>query len=87
MGSRDSFGNEPPFVRLSEAAQAIFVEWYSTFMRERRTAESGIPDSAALSAHFGKYPGLVSKLALILHVADDPAANEVSERTLLKALA
>jgi putative DNA primase/helicase len=87
MGSGDTFGNEPPFVRLSEAAQSEFVEWYSAFMRERRTAESGSTGSAALSAHFGKYPGLVGKLALILHVADDPVGAAVSDRTLLKALA
>jgi putative DNA primase/helicase len=86
IGSRDDFGGNPPFVRLSDAAQGLFVEWYSAFMRERRAVESG-GEGAAIAAHFGKYPGLVGKLALILHVADDPASHEVSERTLLKALA
>lgn len=85
IGSRDDFGNNPPFVRLSDAAQGLFVEWYTNFMRERRASESG--ESAPIAAHFGKYPGLLGKLALILHVADDPASREVSERTLLKALA
>lgn len=87
IGSRADFGNDPPFVRLSEAAQGLFIEWYSAFMRERRAVESGGVESAPIAAHFGKYPGLLGKLALILHVADDPASHEVSERTLLKALA
>lgn len=85
IGSGDKFGNDPPFVRFSDSAQGLFVEWYSEFMSGRRAAESG--ESAPIAAHFGKYPGLVGKLALNLHVADDPGAGEVSERTLLKALA
>jgi hypothetical protein len=87
IGSHADFGNDPPFIRLSDAAQGLFVEWYSSFMRERRAVEADGGESAPVAAHFGKYPGLVGKLALILHVADDPASREVSERTLLKALA
>lgn len=87
IGSRDDFGNAPPFVRLSDAAQGLFVEWYSGFMRERRAVEAGGGEIAPIAAHFGKYPGLVGKLALILHVADSPGEGLVSERTLLKALA
>lgn len=87
IGSRDDFGNDPPFVRLSADAQGLFVDWYTAFMRERRTVEADGGESAPIAAHFGKYPGLVGKLALILHVADDPEAKEVSERTLTKALA
>jgi hypothetical protein len=64
----------------------MFVEWYQDFMQERRKAESR-NEPAALAAHFGKYPGLVGKLALILHIADDPVSREVSRRTLTKALA
>jgi putative DNA primase/helicase len=87
IGAHDSFGNDPPFVHLSDAAQSLFVAWYTDFMRTRRAAESEGGEGAAIAAHFGKYPGLVGKLALILHVADEPDAKEVSERTLLKALA
>lgn len=87
IGTHDGCSNDPPFIRLSREAQGLFVEWYSNFMRERRTVESGGSESAPIAAHFGKYPGLVGKLALILHVADDPESGEVSERTLLKALA
>ena len=86
IGVRDNNGNTPPFIRLSEPAQGVFVDWYAPFMHERRSIEKDGSESAALAAHFGKYPGLVGKLALILHVADDPESCEVSERTLLKAL-
>lgn len=86
VGIRPKFGNEPPFVRLSAEAQAIFAEWYTEFMLNRRASEAG-GESAALGAHFGKYPGLLGKLCLILHVADEPDAPAVSERTLLKGLA
>ncbi|MEF8755086.1 MAG: YfjI family protein [Accumulibacter sp.] len=87
MGQSDRFGNDPPFVRLSDPAQELFVEWYSNFMQQRRSAEATGAESGPIGAHFGKYPGLVGKLALALHVADDPGGTAVSERTLCKALA
>jgi len=87
MGQTDGFGNDPPFVRLSGEAQGHFNEWYVNFMQNRRSVEASADESGPVSAHFGKYPGLVGKLALIIHVADDPAGTEVSERTILKALA
>lgn len=86
IGNHDGFGKSPPFIRLSEAAQSLFSDWYTGFMRDRRGAEAGGEDSTAIAAHFGKYPGLVGKLALILHIADEPTSREVSGRTLLKAL-
>jgi hypothetical protein len=87
IGKHDSFDSDnPPFVRLSDDAQAMFIEWYTNFMQERREAEVQ-GESAPLSAHFGKYPGLVGKLALILHVADNPELDAVQESSMLKALA
>lgn len=87
IGQLDKFNNEPPFVRFSAAAQARFIAWYQPFIQARRSAVSSGHESAAINAHFAKYPGLVAKLCLIIHVADDPASREVSDRTLLKALA
>lgn len=87
IGARDGFGSEPPFVRLSDEARGLFVEWYTAFMQERRRVEAEGGESGPIAAHFGKYPGLLGKLALILHVADDHVAREVSGRTMLKALA
>jgi hypothetical protein len=40
-----------------------------------------------MAAHFGKYGGLAGKLALVLHIGGDPCGREVSEKTLVKALA
>lgn len=87
IGSHDGFGNNPPHIRLSDEAQQLFIEWYTNFMQTRRAMEAGGGESAAIGAHFGKYPGLLGKLTLILHVADDTTAREVSQRTLKKALA
>ena len=88
VGVYDTYAKDgdPPFVRFAPDAQEVFTDWYVEFMRERRELELGGAESAPVSAHFGKYPGLLAKLALILHVADDPGAKAVSRRTLLKAL-
>lgn len=86
IGTRSEFGRDPPFVRLSGSAQALFIEWYSDFMRKRRRVEARGGENSPIDAHFGKFPGLVGKLALIIHVADEPALPEVTERTLRKVL-
>ena len=86
IGRRDDFGDDPPFLRFSPQAQGLFVEWYEEFMRDLRSAEGDGSESGPMAAHLGKYPGLVGKLALITHVADDPSASEISEFSLLKAL-
>ena len=86
-GPRDASGDDPPFLRYSPAAQERFADWYGSFMKEsRRPAEAG-GEAGPIAAHFGKYPGLVGKLALSIHVADNPGATAVSDGTLLKALA
>jgi hypothetical protein len=46
-------------------------------MRELRGIEER--ENTPLAAHFGKYPGLVGKLALILHIADNPGEREVRD--------
>jgi hypothetical protein len=86
VGQRDTFDNSPPFLRLNGAAQGLFVEWYSTFMTMRRARENNGADSPAVSSHFGKYPGLLGKLALIIHIADQPSERAVGERTMRKAI-
>lgn len=82
MGQRDELGDNPPYVRLSSAAYELFHSWYEPFMSSERIKVQ----NSAMASHLGKYPGLVGKLALGIHVADEPEAGEVSERTLLKAL-
>ena len=87
IGTADNFDTNPPFLRLDTTAQGLFIEWYTDFMTTRRAREAAGDDPLALSAHFGKYPGLLGKLALAIHIADCPTEGNISERTLLKALA
>ncbi len=87
IGTHDTFGHAPPFIRLDSIAQGLFAEWFTSFMTTLRNCEAAGEEIPALSSHFGKYPGLVGKLALIIHVSDFPAEKEISERTILKALA
>lgn len=82
IGARDDFSSSPPFIRLDDDAQVMFLDWYTAFMRQAREGQEG----DAIAAHFGKYPGMVGKLALILHVADNPMERFVSEATMRKAL-
>jgi hypothetical protein len=86
IGAHDNFSNDPPFIRLNPAAQALFATWYREFMNEQRRKEEQGLESPGLSAHLGKYPGLVGKLALIIHLSDEPQAQQVSETTVAKAL-
>lgn len=86
IGSKDTFGNDPPFLRFSPDAQERFAEWYLQFMQSSRGTNSE-NISAPLASHFGKYPGLLGKLCLIIHIADDGQSKSVSIRTLTKALA
>jgi len=82
IGQSDEFGQNPPFIRLSPAAYEIFSGWYEPFMtNERKKAQN-----SAMASHLGKYPGLVGKLAIGIHVADEPCETEVSERTILKVM-
>ena len=87
IGTADNFDKNPPFIRFDARAQGLFVEWYTDFMTTRRAREAARDDALALSAHFGKYPGLLGKLALAIHIADCPTEKEIGERTILKALA
>ena len=86
IGSHDSFRNDSPFLRFAPDAQEMFAEWYLQFMQFQRGDDSTSKPSPLLS-HFGKYPGLVGKVALIIHIADDGHGSLVSKRTLTKALA
>lgn len=80
----DKFSGEP-FVRLGPDAQATFEGWIVQHMAERREAEKQ-GEVPALSAHFGKYPGLLAKLTLLIHCCDNPGTPRATEATLIKAL-
>jgi putative DNA primase/helicase len=76
-----------PVLHFDRVAQGMFAEWSTDFQTTQRRREANGEECSALSSHFGKYPGLVGKLALIIHVADRPDDRAISMTTLQKALA
>jgi hypothetical protein len=70
-----------PFLRFDDEAQELFVEWFSAHMTHLRTGE----EPAWMESHLAKYPGLVGRLALVLHLADGHTGT-VAADTLARAL-
>ena len=67
---------------LNDEAQECFQVWLTDFMTQQRAEVRGGP----LAAHLGKFPGLLGKLALSLHLADEADREQVSLRTIEKAM-
>ncbi|MDP9153711.1 MAG: DUF3987 domain-containing protein [Pseudomonadota bacterium] len=61
----DSDFDRPPFLRLSEVAQEMFVEWLTNLETLLRTDLQPAKES-----HFAKYRKLIPAIALLSHVAD-----------------
>ncbi len=59
-------GIDVPFLRLSEGAQELLVEYQTTLMVRLRAG--GEPPH--MESHLGKYPALAGRLALVLHLCD-----------------
>jgi hypothetical protein len=72
-----------PYLRFDADAQSLFSEWRADFEPRIRSGN----DHAAFEAHLSKYRKLVPALALLIHLADNPAGGAISETALLKALA
>ena len=79
--------DDVPVLHFDRTAQGLFAEWFADFQTTQRQREANGEECSALSSHFGKYPGLLGKLALIIHVADRPDEREIGATTLEKALA
>lgn len=71
-----------PGLRFSTEAQGMFVIWLTKLEDELRSGEL----HPAVEAHLTKYRSLVPSLALIIELAENADANEVSEVALLKAV-
>ncbi|WP_083829887.1 DUF3987 domain-containing protein [Thiomonas arsenitoxydans] len=69
------------YLRLSEAALALFVQWRTELESRLRSADL----HPAVESHLAKYRKLVPALALICHLADD-GSGPVSETAMLRAL-
>lgn len=75
---------EPTVWRLSEAAQALFVEWLVPFENEIR----GDDLHPAMVSHLSKYRKLIPALALVFALIDTPdSGGVIHEGELLRALA
>ena len=72
-----------PYLRFDADAQALFSEWRVDFEPRIRSGN----DHAAFEAHLSKYRKLVPALALLIHLADNPAGGVIGEAALLKSLA
>lgn len=83
----DSIGAEreewadTPFLRFDDEAQALFVEWFTEHMQNLRAGN----EAPWMESHLAKYPGLVGRLALVLHLAD-VGRGAIAADTLAKAL-
>lgn len=70
-----------PFLRFDDEAQDLLIEWMTAHMLRLRAGE----ETPWMEAHLAKYPGLVGRLALVLHLADDKQ-GPVTADTLAVAL-
>lgn len=66
IGAEQPDGFELPFLRFDDEAQGLFIEWITGHMIRLRNAD----ETPAVESHLAKYPSLVGRLALVLHLAD-----------------
>lgn len=81
VGAESAEACDVPFLRLSEGAQDLFIEWQTELMQRLR----GGGEPAFMESHLAKYPALAGRLALVLHLADN-GTGPVSADAMLKAL-
>lgn len=80
-------GDGIPAFRFAPAAQQVFIDWYKGLHRLLPQVEK---EHSALAEHFGKYRGLMPKLALLLHIIEFEAQNvpaQIGLKTTLQAAA
>lgn len=66
IGAESGDGCDVPFLRMDAEAMGLFVEWQTELMQRLRAGD----EPAWLESHLAKYPALVGRLALVLHLAD-----------------
>jgi len=74
-------GNATKFLRFTEDAQALFIEWMTKLTLRLRSDS----ESPHMESHLAKYPALAARLSLVLHLADGNT-GPVSDRALAMAL-
>lgn len=70
-------------LRQSDAAQGLFREWLTEHQKKIRS--SGM--HPAIESHLLKMPEAVLSIALLCELADNPAAELIGEKAMLRALA
>ena len=66
IGARQDLGDDFPYLRFTDDAQAVFDDWFGRLERQLRSDK----DPPHLESHFSKYRGLIPSLALIFHLID-----------------
>lgn len=70
-----------PYLRFAEDAQEVFSDWRTIL--EHRVRDDELPNS--LKAHLSKYRGLIPRLALVCHLANNDF-GPVSLRAVMQAI-
>lgn len=81
IGAEHDPACDVPFLRLGDEALGLLIEWQTELMQRLRTGN----EPAWMESHLSKYPGLVGRLALVLHLADG-GAGAIPADTLARAL-
>lgn len=81
IGAETGSGCDVPFLRMDAEAMGLLVEWQTALMQRLRAGD----EPAWMESHLAKYPALVGRLALVLHLADGgrgPIPADVLARAL-----
>ena len=81
IGAETGSGCDVPFLRMDVEAMGLLVEWQTALMQRLRAGD----EPAWMESHLAKYPALVGRLALVLHLADGgrgPIPADVLARAL-----
>jgi len=67
IGAERVDGIEVPFLRFSDEAQNLLIQWTTDLMHRLRSGEEPV----WMESHLSKFRSLAGRLALVLHLADD----------------
>jgi hypothetical protein len=70
IGAERLDGIDVPFLRFTDEAQELLIEWMTDLLTRLRRGE----EAPWIESHLAKYPSLAGRLALVLHLADNEPA-------------
>lgn len=74
---------KPRTHNFDSEAQSMFNDWYTQHMTTLRKGDM----HPAIESHYGKYPDLITSLALIFALTDAPECEAINSKALARALA